>query len=198
MTIGFVPEAGYITFYKKVLGVSMAKKPAKKIAGKDADQYMLRLPDGLRDRVANRAAENGRSMNTEIIEAIEKHLQGLDRISELWELFQKHREKVDMIDVMLGAIDELESRVGRLDGEHWGALREHYHQEERNAQPPITADKVREIRAEIKELGFDEAKVLDHLRIKVKTVEQIKDHDLAQVRGLLHRVREEKKRNPPA
>jgi plasmid stability protein len=176
----------------------MAKKPAKKIAGKDADQYMLRLPDGLRDRVANRAAENGRSMNTEIIEAIEKHLQGLDRISELWELFQKHREKVDMIDVMLGAIDELESRVGRLDGEHWGALREHYHQEERNAQPPITADKVREIRAEIKELGFDEAKVLDHLRIKVKTVEQIKDHDLAQVRGLLHRVREEKKRNPPA
>ena len=50
----------------------MAKKTAKKIAGKDADQYMLRLPDGLRDRVAKRATENGRSMNTEIIEAIEK------------------------------------------------------------------------------------------------------------------------------
>jgi hypothetical protein len=43
---------------------------ARKIAAKDADQYMLRLPPGIRNRVAKRAAKNGRSMNTEIVEAI--------------------------------------------------------------------------------------------------------------------------------
>jgi hypothetical protein len=44
------------------------------IAPKKAAQYMLRLPPGLRTLVANRAAENGRSMNTEIIDAIQRHL----------------------------------------------------------------------------------------------------------------------------
>ena len=63
----------------------MAKKSARKIAAKDADQYMVRLPPGLRDRLARRAAENGRSMNTEIVDAIEKHLEGADRITKLWE-----------------------------------------------------------------------------------------------------------------
>ena len=55
----------------------MAKRSMKKIASKNADQYMFRLPPGLRDQVARRAAENGRSMNTEIIDAIENHLRGL-------------------------------------------------------------------------------------------------------------------------
>jgi predicted DNA-binding protein len=53
------------------------------IAAKKSDQYMLRLPPGLRDRVARRAKKNGRSMNTEIIDAIERHLTGLDRLADL-------------------------------------------------------------------------------------------------------------------
>lgn len=47
---------------------------ARKIAAKGADQYMLRLPRGLRNRVARRAVENGRSINTEIVDAVQKHL----------------------------------------------------------------------------------------------------------------------------
>jgi hypothetical protein len=53
------------------------------IAPKGAHQYMLRLPPGLRDSVARRAAENGRSMNTEIIDSIERHLKDVDRITHL-------------------------------------------------------------------------------------------------------------------
>lgn len=49
---------------------------ARKIAAKGAEQYMLRLPLGLRNRVARRAAANGRSMNTEIVDAVQKHLAG--------------------------------------------------------------------------------------------------------------------------
>jgi predicted DNA-binding protein len=59
------------------------KKSAKKIAAKRADQYMLRFPDGMRENLAKLATANGRSMNTEIIAALEKHLEGNDKISEL-------------------------------------------------------------------------------------------------------------------
>ena len=106
----------------------MAKKAAKKIAGKDADQYMLRLPAGLRDRVAKRAAENGRSMNTEIIEAIEKHLDGVDRITEIVQFIEKHRENIELLDNIWGAIIDVEGRVQKLDGEGWGTLMELDHQ----------------------------------------------------------------------
>jgi len=53
----------------------MLEVVARRIATKGAQQYMLRLPPELKGSVARRAAENGRSMNTEIIEAIERHLK---------------------------------------------------------------------------------------------------------------------------
>jgi hypothetical protein len=86
----------------------MGKKSIKKIAAKDADQYMLRLPPGLRDRVGRRAAENGRSMNTEIVEAIEQHLTRADRVTQLWEFFGKHQENIESIPVILDAVERLE------------------------------------------------------------------------------------------
>src|SRR5262249_56786985 len=86
----------------------VADQTIKKIAAKDADQYMLRLPPGLRDRVARRAAENGRSMNTEILEAIERHLTGADRVTQLWEFFGKHQENIEAIRWILPAIRLIE------------------------------------------------------------------------------------------
>ena len=44
---------------------------------------MLRLPDGLRERAKRRAADNGRSLNTEIVAALERHLESGDRLAEL-------------------------------------------------------------------------------------------------------------------
>ena len=40
-------------------------------ASRGSEQFPLRLPDGLRDRVKEKADANGRSMNAEIIAAIE-------------------------------------------------------------------------------------------------------------------------------
>jgi len=48
----------------------MADKPVK-----DYDKFMLRFPDGMRDAIANRAKENGRSMNSEIIQILEDTLR---------------------------------------------------------------------------------------------------------------------------
>ena len=59
------------------------------IAAKDADSYMLRLPPGLRDRVRKRATDNGRSMNTEIVAAIEQWLKDERSVLERLERLEK-------------------------------------------------------------------------------------------------------------
>lgn len=40
-------------------------------AGRGADQFVVRLPDGMRDRLKKSATVNGRSMNAEILARIE-------------------------------------------------------------------------------------------------------------------------------
>ncbi|MBN8189545.1 Arc family DNA-binding protein [Salipiger thiooxidans] len=47
--------------------------------GRGADQYTVRFPDGLRDRVKEAAEANGRSMNAEIVQVLLDHyLSGID------------------------------------------------------------------------------------------------------------------------
>jgi predicted DNA-binding protein len=179
-------------------GVSVVKKTVKKIATKDADQYMLRLPPGLRDQVARRAAENGRSMNTEIIDAIEKHLRDADRVTKLWDLFEQHRENLEAIPHIWDAVEYLEDQMGRLTGDSTGPLTEWRYEKERAARPPITAEQVAQIRGIVKELDVDEARFVERLR--VPSVEAIKDFSLAM--GLLSQVREDRtrqsqKKSPP-
>jgi predicted DNA-binding protein len=173
----------------------VVKKTVKKIATKDADQYMLRLPPGLRDQVARRAAENGRSMNTEIIDAIEKHLRDADRVTQLWDLFEQHRENLEAIPHIWDAVEHLEHQVERLTGDSMGPLTSwRYEMEEKAreaARPPITTDQVAAIRGLIKETRVNEAKLLELLR--VPGVEEIKDFNRAM--SILDQVRQ--KKDPP-
>lgn len=72
-------------------------------ASADSDKYMLRLPDGMRDAIASRAEASGRSMNTEIIAAIEQYLSTdslanrvadlSDRISKLEQLNRERKPR---------------------------------------------------------------------------------------------------------
>jgi hypothetical protein len=144
---------------------------------------MLRLPPGLRDSVARRAAENGRSMNTEIIEAIEKHLRDADRVTQLWEVFEKHRENIEALDSIRGAVEELERAVGSLtDGKSYGRFRRTREVAEREAReagmPPITAEQAAVIRGLVKEAGADEAKLLVYMQ--VSSIEEIRDFEKAK------------------
>lgn len=43
-----------------------------KLPGRNAEQIALRLPEGLRDRIKEHAAQNHRSMNSEIITHLER------------------------------------------------------------------------------------------------------------------------------
>ncbi|MBP1859789.1 Arc family DNA-binding protein [Rhizobium herbae] len=47
---------------------------AGRVASRGSDQFMLRFPDDMRDRVKRFAEKNGRSMNAEIIARLERSL----------------------------------------------------------------------------------------------------------------------------
>lgn len=49
--------------------------------GRGAAQYTVRFPEGLRDRIRAAADDNGRSMNAEIIDALEARYPPLDLVS---------------------------------------------------------------------------------------------------------------------
>lgn len=91
-----------------------ARKIEKK-AGRGSDQYMIRLPDGMRDAIAKRADGNDRSMNAEIISAIRKHLDGANRFDELEAFIEKHREEIGWVYQMANDIEELQRKVNEIE-----------------------------------------------------------------------------------
>ena len=46
-------------------------KTTKPPVSRESDKFMLRLPEGMRDRIATASATNGRSMNAEVIARLE-------------------------------------------------------------------------------------------------------------------------------
>jgi hypothetical protein len=164
-----------------VLGGVVAKKlVVKKIAAKDADQYMLRLPPGLRDRVAHRAAENGRSMNTEIVEAIEKHLEGADRMTRLWDFIEKHRENVEAISSIRQAVEGLEAIVVSLGNRVFSSsLKERRALLDAKiaALPMLTNEQAKTIRSQLQEMNVREDELLEVFG--AETIEQIRGFELA-------------------
>lgn len=43
---------------------------------RDSDRFIVRLPDGMRDRIKDAAAANNRSMNAEIVARLEESFEG--------------------------------------------------------------------------------------------------------------------------
>jgi hypothetical protein len=63
-------------------------KTVKKIRGvtksvDERDQYLTRFPEGMRQALTALADENGRSINAEIVAALETHLRRKDRLTSL-------------------------------------------------------------------------------------------------------------------
>jgi hypothetical protein len=66
----------------------------------------------MRDSVAKLAAANGRSINTEIVAAIEKHLAGVDQLQQMRRELDEHRHLIETVE---GKFEELERMVLRHD-----------------------------------------------------------------------------------
>ncbi|MGX1587351.1 Arc family DNA-binding protein [Brevundimonas diminuta] len=88
----------------------MSKEPQRALK----DQYMLRLPDGMRDRIRAAAEANGRSMNAEIVAALsEKFPEPVDpELDELLAKVQKLRP--GQIERLLQELVEKDLASGRI------------------------------------------------------------------------------------
>lgn len=76
-------------------------------AGRYDEQYMVRFPPGMRDRIKVAASENGRSMNSEIIARLEESLR-LDGVATTIEV--RGSEGATPDDLMVAA-DRLADQV---------------------------------------------------------------------------------------
>src|SRR5690348_11694043 len=108
------------------VGSKMASKK-KRVAESihDRDRIIVRLPDGMRDKVADMAQANGRSMTAEVVAALEQHLQSKDRVSQLWETHQRHFDELESrIALIWEAVENLEVQAAAgWKGEFRGGLR---------------------------------------------------------------------------
>lgn len=78
------------------------------------DRYMLRLPDGMRDRIKTAAAKNNRSMNAEIVARIEASFASSSphaedgKLSVAFPLPKNEKTRADLIDMISGIIVAVE------------------------------------------------------------------------------------------
>ena len=93
----------YINLHYGDRGQMAKSKATVKQARRGADQYMVRFPEGLRDRLAKIAAANGRSMNTEIVAALQNHLERGDRLAEIEnQIAEMRRQYFDLLGKVVG------------------------------------------------------------------------------------------------
>lgn len=77
------------------------------------DKFTVRFPDGMRDAIAKRADENGRSMNSEIVQMIQ---DCLDRKSqETQPTVSLSHELMDKIIALAESIEEMKDKQNQLD-----------------------------------------------------------------------------------
>jgi hypothetical protein len=63
-------------FHKRLFLPKEVTMPAP--TNRDSDKFMLRFPDGMRDKIREAAENNGRSMNTEIVARLEASFAASD------------------------------------------------------------------------------------------------------------------------
>lgn len=81
------------------------------------DQFMIRLPDGMRDRISESANRNGRSMNAEIVQALEQFFPSEPPIEEIFDKVHLAIEMAETADslpyrrALVEALDQLSERL---------------------------------------------------------------------------------------
>lgn len=58
------------------------------------DKYVLRLPDGMRDRIKAAAQKSGRSMNAEIVDRLEASLTGTEELPKTIKSLQSQMKAI--------------------------------------------------------------------------------------------------------
>jgi len=70
-----------------------------------ADKFVIRLPDGLRGRITDRAMANHRSMNSEMVNRLERSLLEDDERADLEQLVRVLTNRIVELEAKLGATE---------------------------------------------------------------------------------------------
>jgi len=92
----------------------MAKTTVKR-AGRDSDQFMVRLPDGMRKALTELAARNGRSMNAEIVHALAIYFANQDASPKESQLSGVETAIKDLVDQLTDQHQELVQLIKKAD-----------------------------------------------------------------------------------
>lgn len=92
-----------------------------------ADKFVLRMPDGLRARIATQAGEHSRSMNAEIIHRLERGIRSAEIITVQNQLITQLSKQIEQLrrdlelatlrgDVAVEDANDAERRLAELTG----------------------------------------------------------------------------------
>lgn len=101
----------------------MAKRPAS-----EADKLIIRLPDGMREKIRRAAASNNRSMNGEVIARLEQSFETSKRkpngapqttMADILKQIEELEQRIDELSipdfVTAGRLDDVEARLMLLE-----------------------------------------------------------------------------------
>jgi hypothetical protein len=89
----------------------MEQKDDKSV-GRESDKFMLRLPDGMRERIAELAKQNGRSMNAEIVARLDAALSGSSSENRLTSTVVTMGRALDTLNRLTETQDALLMSIG--------------------------------------------------------------------------------------
>lgn len=82
----------------------------KPYPSEEQDRFMVRLPDGMRERISEEAEKNRRTMNAEIVARLEKSFEAKDQSGQARPVVPtpKHEERLHAVEsAVLSALDQL-------------------------------------------------------------------------------------------
>lgn len=89
----------------------MEQKDDKSV-GRESDKFMLRLPDGMRERISDLAKRNGRSMNAEIVARLDSALSGASTENHLVSTVVTMGRTLDTLNRLAETQDALLMSIG--------------------------------------------------------------------------------------
>lgn len=80
---------------------------------REYDRFIVRLPDGLKDRLASRAAANNRSMNSEIVDLLETGIneQAVNDLRSLIEEYERISRQRKLLAASVMEVDDRQRAV---------------------------------------------------------------------------------------
>lgn len=79
------------------------------------DKFMLRLPQGMREKIKACAEENGRSMNSEIVSRLEASFESFEKVDKLTVTNKELRAALKRIHELTGLAQDMKAHREEID-----------------------------------------------------------------------------------